>query len=216
MTRDPWRNDLARHRRAVGLTQAALAKQAGVSVAALRAYENGARDPARVVLHSILDVLKLGLHERNAILFGAGFASDSDTLNPSRAPTYYFTLEQALAEIESHPWPAAVQSDVMEVLGANRILQRIWGVDLAREFSNPVERNILSVLTHPRFEGRLQNFDEVLEIALSVVKGHHLGPETAPEGSSAYFAAVMQHFMTGVPALVTRLAEAWVKTEPIP
>jgi transcriptional regulator with XRE-family HTH domain len=198
------------------LTQAQLAAASGVSIAAIRAYERGARDPSRPVLKSILDALKLGLWERNAILSGAGFASDSDALSPSRAPSYYFTLDEALREIDSHPWPAAVQSDVMEVLGANRLLQRIWGVDLDAEFHGSVERNVLSVLTLPRFDGRLQNFDEVLEVALSVVKGHHLGPETAPEGSSAYFAAVMEHFMTGVPALVTRLAEAWARTEPIP
>jgi transcriptional regulator with XRE-family HTH domain len=211
-----WRAELARHRHAVGLTQTQLALQAGVSGAAIKAYEQGVRDPPRSVVVSILDALKVDRGTRTRILNQAGFASDSDVLSPSRDPDYYFSLEEALAEAETHPWPIAVQSELMEVLGANQLMQRIWGVDLERELHNPVERNVLSVISLPRFEDRLLNWDEVCEVALSVVKGHHLGAETAPEGSSAYFTAVMQHFMTGVPAYVTRLAEIWERTESIP
>ena len=207
-----WRKTLAEQRRQEGLTQAEFAKLAGVSLGALKAYEQGLRDPSREVLTSLMDALKLDRGTRNSVLNAAGFVGDSALLSPSRHPDYHFSLAQSVRELDAHPWPAAVVSELMEVLGANKLLQRVWNVDLATELNTPVERNILSVIANPRFEGRLLNWDEVVGVAVAVVKGHYLGPETAPEGSSAYFAAVMQHFLSGVPAYVTRLAEIWEKT----
>lgn len=140
---------------------------------------------------------------------------DSQSLSPTQHPDYHFTLDQAVREMNSHPWPAAVVSEQMEVLAANAPLQRVWRVDLRSELNTPVERNILSVIANPRFEGRLANWDQVVGIAIAVLKGHYLGAETEPQGSSAYFAAVMQHFLEGVPSYVTRLSDIWQRTEPM-
>ena len=68
MSDQAWRRRLSSHRRAVRLTQADLAKEAGVSLGAIKAYEQGLRDPSRDVLISILDALKLDRGSRNQLL----------------------------------------------------------------------------------------------------------------------------------------------------
>ena len=120
MSDQAWRRRLSSHRRAVRLTQADLAKEAGVSLGAIKAYEQGLRDPSRDVLVSILDALKLDRGSRNQLLNDAGFVGDSPSLSPTRQPDYHFTLDQALRELDTHPWPAAVVSELMEVLARMR------------------------------------------------------------------------------------------------
>lgn len=101
----------------------------------------------------------------------------------------------------------------MEVMAANRPLQAVWGVDLAHELNSPVKRNILSVISLPRFEGQLLNWDEVVAAGIAVIKGHYLGAQTQPEGSSAYFQAVMQRFVDGDPKYLRRFMELFQQTE---
>ncbi|MBI2765523.1 MAG: helix-turn-helix domain-containing protein [Chloroflexi bacterium] len=212
MEPDGWRGELTAARLAQGISQEKLAVVAGVSRGMLQAIEHGRRHPSRVVLRQLLDALKLERAARARILMGAGFVADA--ADPDA--TYYFTEAEARAEIEARPWPACVVTELMEVIAANDLLQRLWGVDLERELNTRVARNILSVISLPRFRRRLLNRDECVSIAFGVMKGNHAGPETAPLGPSPDFQAVIRHFMEGDPALVARIFELWAAATPVP
>ncbi len=206
-----WQERLASSRQAEGLSQARLAGAAGVSLGALKAYEQRRREPSRAVLTRLLSALKLDRRQRNEILAAAGYVPDGPWIGPQN-PDYLFSLEEAKTYIEARRWPAAVMSELMEVLAANRLLQAVWGVDLSKELNTPVERNILSVISLPRFDGQLLNWDQVVAAGIAVIKGHYLGAETQPEGSSAYFQAVMQHFVDGDPKYLTKFLTLWEQT----
>jgi len=206
-----WRRWLLEARERTGLSRSELARRASLSLETIRAYEQGRRRPTAQSLTAVLEALRLERGERNRILEAVGFAADGLRLMPHN-PDLYFTLEEATEEIERYAWPAHVNNEMMEVLAANRVAQRLWGVDLEREFTGPVERNMLSVVSSPRFASQVKNWDEVVSVAIAVMRGHHRGPETQPEGSSAYYAAVMKRFMEGVPNLVHRFFELWELT----
>jgi transcriptional regulator with XRE-family HTH domain len=204
-----WKQRLKHARLALGLTQAELARIAGVAEDTVRAVESGRRRPSRATLGAILEGMKLDLKARNEILFSAGFAPIATWFPPERAPHYSFTLEEATEEVEKYPWPAFVVNTLMEVLAANTVCQRLWGVNLDQEFNTPVERNLLSVASSPRFADKVQNWDEAVSAAIAVVKDH---AETQPEGSSPYYAAVMQHFLAGDPRYIKRFLDQWERT----
>lgn len=214
MISQDWRQLLATAREAQGLSQAALAAATGISRGTVKAIEQNRRNPSRAVLTRLLDLLKLDRGQRVAILNGAGFVDELSVLD--QHPGYFFSHAEARDEVDSRTWPAALVSETMEVLWANQLLQRVWGVNLLTELNSPVERNILSVISMPRFKGRLLNRVDCIEYALGIMKGHHLGPETDPSGSSPYFQAVIDHFMEGDAAVVTELGELWAKAQPRP
>jgi hypothetical protein len=99
----------------------------------------------------------------------------------------------------------------MEVLGCNDICERLWGIDLEREFPKPIDRNMLSVASDPRFGDRIENWDDMVRIAIGTLKGHHRGPEDI-ERAGPYFAQVMQRFSRGEPRFVSRFMELWQET----
>ncbi len=212
MALSDWSTKLREARKAVRLSQRALAERAGVSPSTVKAYELGLRNPSRVYLTAILDSLKVEARTRNAILTGAGFAVPDTLFPPDRAPKYFFTVEEAAEEVEKCRWPACVLNDVMELVAANQLVQRLWGVDLNNEFTGPLERNLLGVASDPRFAEKVANWDEAVGTAIGILKGHHFGPETRPEGSSAYFSEVMKRFLEGDPRYVRRFLELWEVT----
>ncbi len=194
------------------ISQRALAKQAGVSAATVKAYELGLRRPSRELLTAILDSLKVERAQRNRILMSAGFAPDGLSLRPDN-PDLMFTIEEAAEEIERYRWPAFALDEFMEVVAANRIAQRLWGVDLRREFTGPIERNLLSVASNPRFAERCVNWDEAIGVMISVFKGHYRGQETL-EQPSPYFEVVLQRFFQGDQKYVNRFLSLWDDTPP--
>ena len=211
MTEHHWAASLRTARRALGVSRREISEKAGISPYTLKALELGRRHPSRQLLTAVLEALRLERGERNKILEAVGFTADGLRLMPHNADLY-FTLEEAADEIERHAWPAHVNNEMMEVVAANRIAQRLWGVDLTREFTGPVERNMLSVASSPRFAARVKNWDEAISVPIAILKGHHRGPETEPEGSSTYYAAVMKRFIEGDPDFVQRFFRLWEVT----
>jgi hypothetical protein len=162
---------------------------------------------------SLLDALAVDRRRRDEILVGAGFAPDGELLGPRNAD-YQFSLEDAQALIEGLPWPAHVTSEQMEVMAANAIAQRLWGVDLAVEFPSPPERNLMNFATLPRFADRVRNWDALATVGISVLKGHHRGPVAVPELATAYFASVMERVFGGAPRYVRRVLDLWDSVPP--
>ena len=210
---DDWRRSLRNVRRARHLSQRSLAELSGLSTETVRGYESGRRKPARDHLMQVLDALKVSRAERSEILEDAGFATDTWHLGSLDNPGFYFTIEEALEEIQLHPWPAFVNNEWAEVVVANDVAQRLWGVDLRHEFTDAIDRNMLSLASTPRFADRCVNWDEAIGVLASVWKGHHRGPED-PETPSPYFASVMERFLKGDPKYVARFAECWQSAEP--
>jgi transcriptional regulator with XRE-family HTH domain len=206
MLSEAWAKLLRQNRQQLGLSQRELAQRAGVSAQTLKAYELGLRRPSRTLLASILDALKIDASQHNQILMAAGFAPDSRVL--SSTIKGMFDLHQARVEIERYPWPAFLQTDTLEVVAANRTAQRLWGIELDRDFSHHVQRNLLSVASDPRFAERCLNWEEVVGGMISLLKGHPRGPESL-DSPSGYFQAVLEQFAAGDPKYLSRLIRLW-------
>lgn len=209
-----WHIQLQQARRRLGISQGELAARSHVSLASVKSYEAGKRHPSRPYLVAILDALKLDREERNAILTAAGFSTDGMQLGPTRFDGFYFSPDSSVVEIESTPWPAFVMNEMMQVVTANQICQRLWGVDLRTEYMEPVERNFLTVASDPKFADRVTNWDEAVRVICSVWRGHHRGAEDL-EAPSPYFNVLLQRFLQGDPGYVARFMQIWQTTQPI-
>ena len=127
------------------LTREQLARAAAVAPATVKAYELGHRNPSRPLLTALVDALKADMHTRRAILEGAGFSSDGGT--PSdRTANEYFSQEEAIAEVDASPFPCCVSTEVLEVVAANPLLERIWEREVARGQSSGFESSMMSRL----------------------------------------------------------------------
>ncbi|MCZ2109603.1 MAG: helix-turn-helix transcriptional regulator [Dehalococcoidia bacterium] len=208
-----WAALLRKARSDIGMSRPALAANAGVSAQTVKAYELGFRRPSRALLTSLLDVLEVDRRLRNEILVGAGFAPDGERLGPTN-PDYMYTVDEARALADTLPWPCHVTSELMEVVAANGVAQRLWGVDLEHELPGPVDRNLATFATNPRFADRVTNWEAVVSVAVGVLKGHHRGAVPLPETTTAYFAAVMERVFDGNARYVRRLLNLWERVPP--
>lgn len=204
-----WFERLRRLREEEGISRAELAARSGISAASIKAYETGVRHPGRASLSSLLDALTADAFARREILLGAGFAPDG------RSPAEHlgenwFNLEDACAEIAPLAHPACVTTELMEVVAANTVIQRVWEVDLHRELDGPFERGLLSMLTRPRFADRLLNWTEALSVAVSVIKGHYGGDDAIDPSRHPYVAAAVQHLLDGSPEYVQKFLALWM------
>lgn len=204
---------LAAARGRLGLTQGDLAERSHVSANSIKAYEAGRRHASRPYLVAMLDALKIGREERNKILGDAGYASDGYDLGPWHYSSWAFSQDEAADFIEQYDWPAFLLGEMLDVTAANAAAQRLWRVDLSTQFLNPGDRNLLSVASNPQFGRRLANMPEVLRVMASVFKGHHRGAESI-DNPSPELAAILERFMTGDPAYLQMLLEAWQDAVP--
>jgi len=207
---DDWREQLRDARKRLGLSQRDMAARAGISYETVRKYEGGTRHPSRQHLGHIIDALQVDRGWRNRLLAAAGYAPDGLERRPDM-DDWWMSVEDATAEIAAYPWPAFVLGERSEVITANAVAQRVWGVDLRTEFLDPVERNLLSIASNPRFADRCLNWDEAVTTILSAFKSYHLRPEDI-ENPTPYMEALMKHFLSGDPKYVGRLTEVWQKT----
>jgi transcriptional regulator with XRE-family HTH domain len=209
----PWGDQLRAAREAVGLSRAALAERSGVSGESLRAYETGRRRPTRAGLTAVLDGLALDPATRNTILRDAGFSPDGTWIG-QQADQPDHSLEEAVAVIERTAWPMHVNTETFQVLAANQAAQRVWGVDLAVEYPDPIDRNMLAILSTPRFADRILNWDEAMAMAAAMVKGGYGGTVVETAEANPYLSAVIERFLEGDPGYVQRFLRIWADTEP--
>ena len=200
---------LRRLRDAAGLARAELAERAGVSVASVKAYEDGTRHPRRNTLVALLDALTADAFAREQTLRAGGFAPDG--ASPAlRSEEEWFTLEGASKAIAIHAHPACVTTELFEVVAANACIQRVWEVDLHRELEGPFQRSFLSMLSTRRFADRLVNWEEALSVAVAVVKGHYGGETAIDPERHPYLAAAVEHLLAGSPEYVQRFLGLWL------
>lgn len=208
-----WSLGLRVARKAVALTREELADISGVSTETVKAYERGSRAPSRPSLVAILDALKLDRLERDSILVGAGLAPDGYYHGPGMQPGYFYTVEEAGKHAGEMPWPCFVVGDLLNVVAANPVAQRLWGIDLERDYPDPFERNMLALAGEPRFAGHVLNWDEMAGVAVAIFKGHHLGGEDL-DAPSPSFNSIVQRFLQGDPRYVKRFLDLWQSTPP--
>lgn len=207
-----WFAQLTRVRLQLRISQAELSRRSHVSVASIKAYESGRRHPSRPYLTAILDALKLDRTARSEILDGAGFASDWQTLTQTNAEVA-FTLNTARSEVDALDWPAFVTTEMSEVLVANDLVQRLWGVDLRLEYPDVADRSLLAVASNPRFADRCVNWNEAVGTLVAIFKGHHRGPEDLANPSPV-FRSMMERFLKGDRRYVARFARLWQEVPP--
>ena len=157
----------------------------------------------------MLNALKPDRVRRNALLAGAGYAPEEPF--HSHTPDYHFSVDQAAVEIERYPWPISVTNDLMEVVGANELAWKLWGVRM-QDLPTHVERNMMTFLTHPVFARRFKNWDEAVSKAVAIAKFNAPDAATMPEHMAAYFAPIMERFLQGDPQYVARFLGIWETT----
>ena len=206
-----WVQTLRAARRALGLTQAELARRAAVSVDTVSAYEQGRRRPTIGSLTAVLDALKLDRLEANQVRHALGFAADYLRLGEVN-PTYDFSVEELHEWVERTPWPQFVLDENIQVVVGNSVVQELWAVDFEREFPTIQDRNLTSFATNRRFADRAVNWDEMVAYNVAVWKGHHLGPESL-DHPSPYFEAALRQIAKGDPDYIRRFLNVWEKTQ---
>ena len=204
---EEWRIQLRQARQHLRLSREAASRLSDVPAGTIKTYELGRRRPPQAKLVALLSAYRLNREQERRILEGAGFVSDGHR-EASAGNHNWHNAEEAEAEVQRHPWPAYVIDEFSRVVAANDAVQSLWGVDLRHEFTSPVERNLLSVASNPRFADRCVNWDEAIGTILSVFKAHDWAPERV-EDPGPYFAAVMEHFMKGDPKYVARFLKLW-------
>lgn len=208
MTEGAWHARLRDARRACGLTQAELARMAGLSMQTVRAYERNRRHPTRAHLATMLGALRIGTHERNGILVAAGFAPEGVPAR-RRAAGQAYSAAEAAQEAERYRWPAFVTDEVGTVLSANCVAQRLWDVDLSLPaYADPASRNMLTVMSDPTFADRFLNWDEGMATVIGAWKGRWRTPEDL-ERPSPQFRVLLDRFLQGEPRYVARFMELW-------
>jgi hypothetical protein len=108
-----------------------------------------------------------------------------------------------------------VLNEFMEVVAANQVAQKLWGIDLERDFPELLERNLLIVASDPRFADRVVNWDEAVTTGVALLKGHHRYPEPLPEATNARFAAVLNRFFQGDSKYIARFLKIWETAPPL-
>lgn len=138
-----------------GVSQLALALDAGVSQRHLSFVESGRARPGRAFVQRLCDALQVPLRERNQFLLAAGFAPEfpERELCAAEFAPVFDALQSLLAQQE--PFPAVVVDRHWNVLLANRASERVFNAFLP-ENVDPGElfpdgrRNAMRFTCHPR------------------------------------------------------------------
>lgn len=205
---------LTEARTRLNVSQAELAKLACISVPSVKAYERGARHPSRPYLVAMLDALKLPVMERNAIMEACNYAPDGKEIVPTLMEMR-FSAEGAQAEVSRSTWPSFVLNEALELVFYNEWVERLWDVDIAREYPAVSDRSLLAVASQPRYADRVLNWDDAVGTIASVFKGHFRGNEDI-EQPSPIFGQMLEKLMEGSPAYVTRFARLFAEVPAAP
>jgi transcriptional regulator with XRE-family HTH domain len=208
-----WRRALREQRRARGFTQTRLAREANLSLSAVKQYESGQRKPSADALDAIIAALGLTAEQSTTIRAGAGFAPDMKRIFYERLGPYDLTdLEE---QAEGYSWPVFVTNMAADVLVANRAFFRAIGPRLEHLFrTDPARRNFLSVGSEPQFAERVRNWDDSMRFFIGLMKGEprwdHNLERPAPLLEQAY-----RRFLEGDPTYVRRTLMLYEGAPPV-
>ncbi len=207
-----WHERLRTQRLQRGLSQPEVARRSGLSVAAVKAYERGARHPSRKALDAVLNAIGLSHDETNPIVAGAGFAIDWRGVFERR---YIADLDELKRQADESPWPVFITNQGSYVVHWNRPFEVVWDVDVRRDFPDPMTRNLLSGASIARFTQCIASYDETMSFFLGLIKSDPRQPGDFERPAPWHLEAVERLF-AGDPAELRRLWDAWERAEPLP
>ena len=208
-----WRAALRAHRKARGFTQTRLARDAHLSLSALKQYESGHRHPSAEALDAIIGALGLTAEQSSPIRAGAGYAPDMKRIFYDRLGPY--DLADLERQGEGYPWPVFVTNFAADVLAANRAFFRVIGPALEAAFNaGPEGRNFLGVASDPRFAARVTNYDEAVRFFIGLMKGEERWQHNL-EHPAPLIEGPMRRFLSGDPSYVARMLKLYQDAPPI-
>ena len=162
---------LLRHWRTCrGLSQLALATEAGISTRHLSFLENGRAQPSRPMVELLAGMLDVPLEDRNLLLVTAGFAPAYDR-RPLGAPDlkpFERAIDFMLAQQE--PYPALLVEGGGNIVRRNDAARRIFGLFVPERPDGRPANEIRSIF-HPR--GLRQYIDNWEELAIRILYNVH-------------------------------------------
>ncbi len=208
-----WRAALREHRKARGFTQTRLAREASLSLSALKQYETGQRHPSAEALDAIIAALGLTAEQSSAIRAGAGFAPDMKRIFYQRLGPY--ELHDLEEQANRYQWPVFVANIAADILVANKRFFRVLGSELEQLFrSDATQRNLLGVASDPRFANRVRNWDESMRFFIGLIKGEERWQHNL-ERPLPMLEGPLRHFLEGDPELIRRMLSLYEGAPPL-
>jgi transcriptional regulator with XRE-family HTH domain len=211
---EEWRSVLREARTRVGITQAELGKQSGVSGETIRGYEMRRTRPSRDRIEALIAALKMPNAEANKMRESAGYAPRRTIFDGEYDRHFHYTLDELASAVETVPWPEFVVNDALEVVAANKAIQALWGIDYERELKTRTraQLNLLAVASANQFGDRVKNWDECVGVLISMFKANRPEPFSI-DSPAPYFQEVIGEFLKGDPVFLGRLIDVWNRTE---
>lgn len=212
---DAWRSALLQARHEAGLGRRRLAELAGISIETIRGYEIGRRHPRHETLESMITALGLDRGRANEIREAAGFAPVRTGFGGS--PTYYFSLEEAVAGVERVPWPQFAVDDLFNIVAANKAVCALWGIrSLAAERGRRGNRSMamFDFLARRDLVRHLVNWDEIVEVVSSYLKGRPALPR-GEEEDELFRVMLLAPFGGRDSRFLDRMRAAWDRAKPL-
>ena len=198
-----WRHALRQHRKARGFTQTRLAREAGLSLSALKQYETGQRRPSAEALDAIIAALGLTAEQSSVLRAGAGFAPDMKRIFYGRLGPY--ELHDLQEQANRCTWPVFVTNISADILVANKAYFHVLGSELEQAFrADPWRRNLVSVASDPRVAKRVRNWDESMRFFIGLMKGEERWQHNL-ERPAPLLEGALRRFLDGDPEYVRRM-----------
>lgn len=208
-----WRRALRDHRKARGFTQTRLAREASLSLSALKQYETGQRNPSPEALDAIIAALGLTAEQSSAIRAGAGFAPDMRRIFYERLGPY--DLADLTEQAEQYDWPVMVTNIATDILTANRAFFRVLGPELEAAFrADPARRNFVAVASDPLFAKRVLNWDDSMRFFIGLMKGEERWQHNL-ERPTPVLEGPLRNFLSGDPEYVRRTLQLYEDAPPV-
>ncbi len=207
-----WRKNVREYRKKRGLSQPDIAHRSGLSLSAIKAYENGARHPSREALVAIVDALGMTVEQANPVLTGAGYATNWRAIfHQAYGPR---EVEWFAGEVERSGWPVFVTNEASDLIAANRAFRLLIDVPLSERLPLPEKWNLLALGSSPSYAERFENWDELMSFVLGLGKAD-LRSQVNPERPASWTTDAYRRFLQGDPAYVTRMLKLWDPAEPV-
>ena len=177
-----------------GLSQAALAGQAGLSVSAVQSYEQGRRLPDVGQVERFRVALALDDQAYDHLRCSAGL--------PPLPPAFVSTLKKARGpvetiwdEVQDFPWVCLIMNERREIVAWNRLANRTAELDFAT--TSPLQRNLLRMAATEHYERHLTNWEELIGRLISFFKVE--GSDLADGTAAQYLQTVFQSIIADEP-----------------
>jgi transcriptional regulator with XRE-family HTH domain len=157
---------LRQWRSARGLSQLALATEAGISTRHLSFLETGRAHPSRDMVQLLSDMLDVPAADHNALLFAAGYAPVYEAAAREALPAE--SLQCAIDAIlrQQEPYPALVIDSEANVLRRNGGARRIFDIFYGERCSGRPVNVVRTIFDAHGLRPYIVNFEAVAQCAL--------------------------------------------------